>query len=752
MTNAQILESFMRHIYQKYDIGRTSAAPGVNTYDYTENLSRYVYRELCTQFKEPNQQMENPEVKNEVWNFVQQRMRQYGKNDARYYYIDQGESYKHIHLKFDDKPEAPVDQKIKIYIPTAPSSVGNSAKQIWDFVIKNRINTNFKMTHYDRPDNLIFRVDSLEDAQKICDFCQQNNQIRQGMISSPPQIPNINGIGIVRDRYKESYNGNIANQIADYLVRSQGSISLDGLINHVNGKINPSLPGENWQNYDNFIALRALIDIRNGISPLHPEYGMASQQQRIPFEKEMLLRYKEINDYQYLDTQNNVPVSKQSDLGIKLDAMMYVAKVGLSCGNDISKMDTVPEYCVSNALSNVEALYYNGDNASVDPGFQNAETIKYYGSFMTYIAQSVKGLTPEQKAEVVRSNSNAVMGMQYRFSRDLEANNRGIDLSSEAVVRGISKGRGGLFDKVRQVISPKSNSRGPEQNPKSNSREPIQNTPENIPEQSKALETIELRTSDGRTVKIVYKGKDNIIYQGEPRGLLQPGKPMALDLCDIIVQNPNSKPIVYQNFYLDLEKSSLGNERFGEFIADNLADSDRMQNTIAEKRAKHAGFFYMKDGKPEKAQSPGFIKSIKEAEREKQNPENNMIIQSGNDVVTLVPKKPVSVKCSPGCIPTKYDIIVNRDGFQTTYRDMYGVFDMQALKGNTPQDKEYQTFVAKELADKERIKRMYEGRERHAGVFRRDSNGKLQKAYDETAVNALRQRHEEQNRTYQIAK
>lgn len=755
MSNAQILESFMQYIYQKYNIGITSVQPGVDMNAYIENLSKLVYRELNTQFKQPSQHSQTPQVKEDVWNFVQQRMRQYGRNDARYYPIDQGESYKHIHLKFDDKPEAPVDQKIKLYIPTAPSNVGDSAKQIWDFVIQNRINANFKMTHYDRPDNLIFRVDSLEDAQKIVDFCQKSSQVRRGMISCPPQLPNINGIGIVRDRYEQSYNGNISDQIADYLVRSRGSVSFDSLINHINGKINPALPGENWVNYDHFTALRALLDIRNEISPLDPKYGIAPQVGQIPFEKELLLRYKEINYEQYLDTQNNVVVSKQSDLGIKLDAMMYVSKVGLSCGSDISRIDKIPEYCVLNALKNIESLHFNGDNASIEPGFQNTETIKYYNSFMLYIAQSVKGLTPQQKTDVVRGTSNAVKGLQYRFAHDLKANNRGLDLSNEAVIKGISNEKGGLFNKIRQAVSRKPHGQAPEQNVQENVAQQQKNViqqQENAAQKSKVLETIELKTGDGKTVRIVYKGKDNVIYSGEPRGLLQPGKPMALDLCDITVESKNAKPVVYKDYYLDLDKNSLSMPGFEEFVAENLADSDRMQNTIAAKRAKHAGFFYMKDGKPEKAQSPGFIKSIKDAEREKPNPENNISIQSGNNVVTLIPKKPVSVRCSPDCMPVKYDIVVDRDGYQTTYRDMYGFFDTEALKGKLPQDKEYQDFVAKQLADNDRIKKIYEERERHVGIFRRNSNGKLEKAWDQTAVNALRQRHEEQNRAYQIAK
>ncbi len=106
--------------------------------------------------------------------------------------------------------------EIKLYIPLDKDHIDIGAKMIFDFIVNANIEHQSKIAEIIRNDNLVIRVNSLEDAYKIIEFVSNNNYVKQGMLKVNPFIPNINGIGIAMDN-SYSYNSTLCSIIRDFI-------------------------------------------------------------------------------------------------------------------------------------------------------------------------------------------------------------------------------------------------------------------------------------------------------------------------------------------------------------------------------------------------------------------------------------------------------------------------------------------------------------------------------------------------------
>ena len=64
--------------------------------------------------------------------------------------------------------------EVKLYAPFAKDKIVDAGKQIFTFLASNNITHQSKIATFERNDDLVIRVNTLEDAQKICDFIHVN--------------------------------------------------------------------------------------------------------------------------------------------------------------------------------------------------------------------------------------------------------------------------------------------------------------------------------------------------------------------------------------------------------------------------------------------------------------------------------------------------------------------------------------------------------------------------------------------------
>jgi len=106
--------------------------------------------------------------------------------------------------------------EIKMYIPLDYDHINEGAKQLFDFISSSNIAHQSKISDILRNDNLVVRVNSLEDAETIVNFVNSNSYMKEGLIKVNPFLASYNGIGFAMDN-NESYNYTLCEIINNYI-------------------------------------------------------------------------------------------------------------------------------------------------------------------------------------------------------------------------------------------------------------------------------------------------------------------------------------------------------------------------------------------------------------------------------------------------------------------------------------------------------------------------------------------------------
>lgn len=106
--------------------------------------------------------------------------------------------------------------EIKLYIPLDYDHIYKGSRLLFDFIASTNIEHQSKIANSIRNDNIVLRVNSLEDADTIIDFVNKNNYIKEGLLKTNPFLPNCNGVGITMDN-TFSFNTVISETISEYI-------------------------------------------------------------------------------------------------------------------------------------------------------------------------------------------------------------------------------------------------------------------------------------------------------------------------------------------------------------------------------------------------------------------------------------------------------------------------------------------------------------------------------------------------------
>lgn len=142
------------------------------------------------------------------------------------------------------------NNEIKMYIPLDYNHIYEGANRLFDFIIANKITHNSKIASFIRSDNVVVRIDTLADMEKIINFVNNDSYIREGMLKVNPFLANYNGIGLAMDNCY-SYNTETAKIIASFLNNVLDSTNYYTDSNGINikRKVKDLFTVENFHNY-----------------------------------------------------------------------------------------------------------------------------------------------------------------------------------------------------------------------------------------------------------------------------------------------------------------------------------------------------------------------------------------------------------------------------------------------------------------------------------------------------------------------
>lgn len=110
------------------------------------------------------------------------------------------------------------EEYIKLYIPIDSEHLYEGVNRLFDYISKLGIDHSSKVSERLRSDNVIVRLrhDDYYNALKIINFVKSDPYISEGLNSTNPLVPNVNGIGLMRES-GISYNSEMASLIARYV-------------------------------------------------------------------------------------------------------------------------------------------------------------------------------------------------------------------------------------------------------------------------------------------------------------------------------------------------------------------------------------------------------------------------------------------------------------------------------------------------------------------------------------------------------
>lgn len=146
--------------------------------------------------------------------------------------------------------------KIKLYIPLKAKNLDENVTKLLEFIRINNINHRTKIAKETRCDNVIIRVENIENANKIINYINQTPELKTALDQNAPLIPVILGIGVTKDSIY-SYNMVLSSLIAQ-IINKKNNITQNEYISNLRQKIMIEIDPELKMIYE--IALKAFVN------------------------------------------------------------------------------------------------------------------------------------------------------------------------------------------------------------------------------------------------------------------------------------------------------------------------------------------------------------------------------------------------------------------------------------------------------------------------------------------------------------
>lgn len=128
--------------------------------------------------------------------------------------VYRGEAWSHF-CRFNNG-DLDDNKAIKLYIPLKSHNLDSNVTRIFEFIRTCDMVHRSKVAKVIRNDNVVVRVENVEDALKIIDFVNSDVNIKKELNPVFPLTPSYHNVGISRDGI-HSYNFELASVLADML-------------------------------------------------------------------------------------------------------------------------------------------------------------------------------------------------------------------------------------------------------------------------------------------------------------------------------------------------------------------------------------------------------------------------------------------------------------------------------------------------------------------------------------------------------
>ena len=395
------------------EIGRGAPLTRANIYSY---LSMYGV-------KKGEERQDISTISRSVFRKVQQmvdlyssdKMKKTGQpSDLSFSYQDQVNSsnqpvFRHMFIEFEGKEQAPSRDEIKLYVPIKKAALEKNATRLYEFMIKNRISSNSKLSEYNRADLFVVRVHDKESAQRIIDFCNSDKEMKAGMDQSNPFVPTSGKVGVARDTWGQSYNGFVADTLHEYCKVAKRQLNYSDFVKYCSMyekaySDNPQTRG-NKTHYMYKTLKNALQGIESDREPLE-EF---SDKYNLKYDKEYFRAFtkqRDNNGYCYLNNETKEVIRQGHPDYLKLQAMNCLNKMykEYNPNNTAVPSYEVNQKLVRSILSDVDRTL-DGDGFRVMPTYitSDSKIVELYPDLCAYCAQQYRGIHDINQQKLVRN-------------------------------------------------------------------------------------------------------------------------------------------------------------------------------------------------------------------------------------------------------------------------------------------------------------------------------------------------------------
>ena len=123
---------------------------------------------------------------------------------------------------------------LKLYVSLSPNAYYEGANIIFDFIDRNNMKTASKVADQIRSDEIVLRMESTYDAEKLIEFINSNKYLVENARTTNPFLNREGVVGIGYDDLL-SYNTTLSYFISDYLNKAKNP-GYDDFVNYMNNK------------------------------------------------------------------------------------------------------------------------------------------------------------------------------------------------------------------------------------------------------------------------------------------------------------------------------------------------------------------------------------------------------------------------------------------------------------------------------------------------------------------------------------
>ena len=231
--------------------------------------------------------------KESIENYFTSWISKFQKNENTNVFVS--ENWKYFCQFIGRNSKTPTYNKLKVYIPLDKDHIYAGVNDIFEFTSRNNIPHKSKVGKHTRFDDVVLRVDSISDAEKIRNFVNNNGYLKEGLIRPNPFAFTDGNIAFAWDG-DLSYNTVVSEWISSY-INSRENVSYNDFLQFIK------------QSYSEiFIKGNGINELAESKKMYEPERGL-SNYQRVTELLMLSLSGGSLRDF-YVAYQNIINVEK----------------------------------------------------------------------------------------------------------------------------------------------------------------------------------------------------------------------------------------------------------------------------------------------------------------------------------------------------------------------------------------------------------------------------------------------------------